>query len=265
MSTVSHLNPVPTRRTNRLLASLPAAEFSALAPEFREMTLERGMILRESGDPIQHVYFPHSGLISILAVLSSGEAIETATVGFEGAVGVTAALGSRLTFGRAMVQLPGTASRISSGRFQAIAAESSALRELMLRYNEVMLAQTQQAAACNILHDVEARLCRWLLHTHDRLDGDVVPLTQEFLAEMLGVRRTTVTIVARVLQSAGMIRYRRGHIHILNRAALEEGACECYGIVHQLMDDLLPNGPAGGGADSGAMTLRPFTRSRPAE
>ncbi len=233
---------IPSRRTNRLLAMLPAADFALLVPDLKDMPLERGTVLRESGDPLQHVYFPHGGMISILAVLPSGQAVETATVGHEGAVGATAALGSRLTFGRAIVQLPGTASRIASSRFQAAAAQSGALRELMLRYNEFMLAQTQQSAACNILHDVEARLCRWLLHSHDRLDGDIVPLTQEFLAEMLGVRRTTVTIVARVLQNAGMIRYRRGHIHILNRAALEEGSCECYHILRQLMDDFLPNG-----------------------
>ena len=234
--------PAPSRRTNRLLAMLPAADFALLAPDLKDVVLERGTVLRDSGDPLHHVYFPHSGMISILAVLPSGETVETTTVGYEGAVGATAALGSRQTFGRAIVQLPGTASRISSIRLYAAAAHSDVLRDLMLRYNEVMLAQTQQAAACNILHDVAARLCRWLLHTHDRMDGDIVPLTQEFLAEMLGVRRTTVTIVARVLQSAGMIRYRRGHIHVLNRSALEDGACECYGVVRQLMDEFLPNG-----------------------
>lgn len=231
--------PVQVKRTNRLLAALPAADFSLLAPDLKDMALDRGMVLRELGDPLQHVYFPHAGLISIVTVMPSGETVETATVGCEGAVGATAGLGSRLAFGRAIVQLPGTASRISSARFQAAAAQSSALRDLILRYNELLIAQTQQSAACNILHDVEARLCRWLLHSSDR-SGDMVPLTQEFLAEMLGVRRTTVTIVARILQSAGMIRYRRGHIQILNRGALEEGACECYEIIRQQMEEVLP-------------------------
>lgn len=224
---------------------LPAADFAFLAADLKDVPLERGMVLQESGDPLRHVHFLHSGMISILAALPSGTTVETATVGYEGAVGATAGLGSRLAFGRAVVQLPGIASRIASGRFQAAVAQSGTLRELMLRYNEVMLAQTQQSAACNILHGVETRLCRWLLHTHDRLDGDIVPLTQEFLAEMLGVRRTTVTIVARLLQNAGMIRYRRGHIHILDRGALEEASCECYGILRQLMDEFLPNATKG--------------------
>ncbi len=235
----------PARRTNRLLGMLPAAEFSLLSADLKEVALEHGAVLRESGDRLQHVYFPHSGMISILTVLPSGETVETATVGSEGAVGVTAGLGSRFSFGRAIVKLSGTASCIPSSRFLAAVAQGSALRELMLRYNEVMLAQTQQAAACNILHDVEARLCRWLLHTHDRIDNDIVPLTQEFLAEMLGVRRTTVTIMARMLQSAGMIRYRRGHIHILNRGALEDSACDCYRVIRRLTDEFLPNGARG--------------------
>src|SRR5206468_12087409 len=137
-------------------------------------------------------------------------------------------------------QLPGTASRLLASRFHAAAKESEAIRELAIRYNDLLIAQIQQSVACNALHTLEARLCRWLLQTHDCVDGDAIPLTQEFLGQMLGVRRTTVTIAARLLQSAGLIRYRRGLIHIVDRAALEEIACECYAVVRHHLDKVFP-------------------------
>src|SRR5262249_44586253 len=133
---------------------------------------------------------------------------------------------------RAIVQLPGTAAWTSASQFHMAAAQSPALRDLIARHNDVLLAQVQQSVACNALHGLEARLCRWLLQTHDCIDGNVIPLTQEFL----GVRRTTVTIAARLLQSAGLIRYRRGHIQILDRAALEDIACECYAVIKHNAD-----------------------------
>jgi CRP-like cAMP-binding protein len=139
--------------------------------------------------------------------------------------------------------LPGTAAWISASRFYAAASESRAIRDLVVRYNDLLLAQVQQSVACNALHALEARLCRWLLQTHDCIDGDAIPLTQEFLGQMLGVRRTTVTIAARLLQSAGLIRYRRGLIQILDRAALEEIACECYAAVRRNADQVFTPPP----------------------
>src|SRR5262249_50532204 len=142
--------------------------------------------------------------------------------------------------GRAVVQLPGTAAWLSAPHFHAAAVQSQAIRDLIVRYNDLLLAQVQQSVACNALHALEGRLCRWLLQTHDCTDGNVIPLTQEFLGQMLGVRRTTVTIAARLLQSAGLIRYRRGHIQILDRAALEKLSCECYAAIRGYADKTFP-------------------------
>jgi CRP-like cAMP-binding protein len=221
---------------NRFLATLPPHDFSLLAPHLRTIPLERGAMLHDVGEEIEHVYFPHSGMVSLVAVTQSGATVETATTGRAGVIGASAGLGARSTIARALVQLPGTAAWISASRFQAAAAQSQAVRDLIVRYNDVLLAQVQQSVACNALHGLEARLCRWLLQTHDCIDGNVIPLTQEFLGQMLGVRRTTVTIAARLLQSAGLIRYRRGHIQILDRAALENISCECYAVIRHNAD-----------------------------
>src|SRR5262249_17162805 len=148
-------------------------------------------------------------------------------------IGASAGLGARSTFARAIVQLPGTAGWLSASHFHAAASQSQAIRDLIARYNEVLFAQVQQSVACNTLHTLEARLSRWLLEAHDCVDGKAIPLTQEFLGQMLGVRRTTVTIAARLLQTAGLIRYRRGLIQILDRNALEGISCECYAVVRQ--------------------------------
>jgi len=229
-------------KSNRFLAALPRADLALLTPHLHPVSLERGTLLHDAGDEIEHVYFPHNGMISLVAVMQDGMTVETATVGRGGAVGTTAGLGSRCAFGRAVVQLPGWAERISCARFHAIAQQDEALRNLVVRYNDVLIMQIQQSVACNALHAMEARLCRWLLQTHDCIEGDTVPLTQEFLAQMLGVRRTTVTIAARLLQSAGMIRYRRGLVHIVDRAALEDAACECYALIRQQIDRIFPTG-----------------------
>jgi CRP-like cAMP-binding protein len=141
-----------------------------------------------------------------------------------------------LAVSRAIVQLPGTAAWISGAKFHAVADQSQAIRHFIVRFNDLLLAQVQQSVACNALHALEARLCRWLLQTHDCTDGEPMPLTQEFLGQMLGVRRTTVTNAARLLQNAGLIRYRRGHIQILDRAALEDISCECYAVIRQNAD-----------------------------
>ena len=207
-------------RINRFLEALPPHDFALLAPHLRTIMLERGVILRDVGQEIEHVYFPHAGMVSLVAVMQSGAAVETATIGRCGVIGANAGLGARCTFGRAIVQLPGTAAWLSSTQFHAAANQSQAIRDLIVRYNDLLLAQVQQSVACNALHALEARLCRWLLQAHDCVAGGMIPLTQEFLGQMLGVRRTTVTIAAKLLQSAGLIRYRRGHIQIVDRAAL---------------------------------------------
>jgi CRP-like cAMP-binding protein len=227
-------------KSNRFLAALPLRDFSLLAPHLRTITLERGVMLHDVGEEIEHVYFPHTGMVSLVAVMRSGATVETATVGRGGVIGASAGLGARSTFGRAIVQLPGSAAWLSAAHFHAVAQECHAMRDLVVRYNDLLLGQVQQSVACNALHALESRLCRWLLQTHDCVDGDAIPLTQEFLGQMLGVRRTTVTIAARLLQSAGLIRYRRGLIHIIDRAGLEEIACECYAVVRHNLDKVFP-------------------------
>jgi CRP-like cAMP-binding protein len=234
--TVPRARQLEDGRFNRFLAMLPPHDFALLAPQLRTITLERGVMLHDVGEEIEHDYFPHTGMVSLVAVMQNGATVETATIGRAGVIGASAGLGAYSTFARAMVQLPGTAAWLSAARFHAAASQSQAIRDLIVRYNDLLLAQIQQSVACNALHTLEAKLCRWLLQTHDCVDGHVIPLTQEFLGQMLGVRRTTVTIAARVLQSAGLIRYRRGHIQILDRKALEEIACECYAVVRQNAD-----------------------------
>jgi CRP-like cAMP-binding protein len=172
--------------------------------------------------------------------MQSGATVETATIGHAGVIGASAGLGAHSTFARAIVQLPGTAARLSAAQFHAAARQSQGIRDLIVRYNDLLLAQVQQSVACNALHALKARLCRWLLQTHDCIDGNVIPLTQEFLGQMLGVRRTTVTLAARLLQSAGLIRYRRGHIQLLDRPAIEDISCECYAVVRHNSDKVFP-------------------------
>ncbi|HKF11066.1 MAG TPA: Crp/Fnr family transcriptional regulator [Xanthobacteraceae bacterium] len=231
-------------RFNRFLSTLPPHEFSLLAPHLRTVTLERGVMLQDVGEEIEHVYFPHTGMVSLVAVMQSGATVETATIGRWGVIGASAGLGARWAVSRAIVQLPGTAAWISASHFQAAAAQGTAIRNLVVRYDDVLLAQIQQSVACNALHAMEARLCRWLLQTHDCIDGNAIPLTQEFLGQMLGVRRTTVTIAARLLQGAGLIRYRRGLIQILDRGAVEEIACECYAATRANAEKIFPSSPS---------------------
>jgi len=191
-------------------------------------SLQQGLVLVEPGDEFEQVYFPHNGMLSLLAVLRDGKAIETATVGREGVVGAMAGLGLYRSLVRVVVQMPTTLTKIPSSQFRKVAANSEVLRNLCIQYNEVLLSQARVTAACNALHLIEARFCRWLLQSADRAGGDTVNLTQEFLAEMLGVRRTSVTEVATKLQSAGLIAYSRGVIKILNRPAVAKLSCECY-------------------------------------
>jgi CRP-like cAMP-binding protein len=224
---------------NHFLASLPPAEFGVLKPYLSETGMERDALLHEQGDAVRHVYFPQSGMISLVVVMNNGEGAEASTIGREGAVGMLSALNGTRSAHRAVVQLPGVMARIPALQFQKAAREHSLIGEMVLHYTEMHVAQTQQIAACNVLHNIEPRLCRWLLQTRDRVDGEVLPLTQEFLSEMLGVRRTTVTWTAQALQEVGVIRYRRGRIEVLNPDELGKMACECYDTIRGHTDAAL--------------------------
>jgi CRP-like cAMP-binding protein len=226
--------------SNRLLTSLPSGDAALLKPHLKTIDLTQGTLLQEQGDQIAHIYFPLSGMVSLLAVMKPGNSVETATVGREGVVGAMSGFGPRHAFTRAIVQVDGKALRITTAIFQDAMKKSSMLRETVARYNEGLLAQVQQTAACNALHDLEQRLCRWLLQTQDRAGGDLITLTHESLSQMLAVRRTTVTLVARSLQDAGAIEYRRGKIRIVDRRKLEKRACECYKVVSQQIEKHLP-------------------------
>jgi len=229
-----------TGRRNLLLAGLPAKDLALLAPHLKDVVLEQGMVLQQEGERIDQVYFPHDGIISLLAVMQQGDAIEIATIGYEGVVGSFAGLGPRRSHTRAVVQVAGAASRIAASRFRKAAEDSEAVCKIVVRYGERLLIQVQQTAACNALHDVEARLSRWLLQARDRLESNTIALTHEFLSQMLGVRRTTVTVVAHMLQQAGLIRYHRGKIEIVDRPGLEARACECYEAIRRQIDQVAP-------------------------
>ena len=225
---------------NRLLASLPAEDFAFVAPHLVTVELERGRLLYDPGDRIDTAYFPQDGVISLMVLMENGTAIEGATIGREGALGLSAAIRPRQSLARAIVQTPVRASRISAAQLHEAWQKSAKLRELVERHSEALFGHTLQSVGCNALHSVEARFCRWLLTCHDRITNDTVALTQEFLADMLGVQRTTVTAVARNLQEKGAIRYRRGVVDIIDRAALQALACECYSVIQRTYERLLP-------------------------
>jgi CRP-like cAMP-binding protein len=216
------------RWDNRLLASLPRDTLAFLERGLERVALAQGVVCFEPGDPIDRIYFPASGMISLLIVTGDGATVEATTIGREGAAGLQSALGPRRSFTRATIQISGLFSIIAAVRFEEAAKGCPILRDVVCRYTEMLWAEAQQLAACNAIHDGPSRLCRWLLQCADRIGGDEVPLTQQFLAEMLGVRRTTVTLLAQELQKRGIIKYRRGKIAILDRAALDAAACECY-------------------------------------
>jgi CRP-like cAMP-binding protein len=214
---------------NKLLAALPRTHFDRLAPHLIPEALVQGLVLIEAGEEFDQVYFPHSGMLSLLVVMRNEEkAIETATVGREGVVGAMTGLGHAKSSVRVVVQLPTTVSTITASKFREIAKKSDAVRDMCLHFNEVLLLQARVTAACNVLHPAEARFCRWLLQSADRAEGDTVGLKQEFLAEMLGLRRTSVSDVAGKIQALGVITYSRGRIKIVDRPALERLSCECY-------------------------------------
>ena len=218
----------PGPLSNKLLAALPRNDFQHLLSHLASVVLAQGDVLYEAGAEVDEVYFPLSGMISLLVVMQDGKAIETATVGREGAVGAMSGLGLHTSKVRAVAQLPMVGSKISATALRRLAASSKPIADLCIRYNEVLLTQARVTAACNALHKVEARFCRWLLQTRDRAQSDTLALTQEFLSEMLGVRRTSVTEVAQKIQETGAISYSRGVIKIIDLDALKTMSCECY-------------------------------------
>jgi len=226
---------------NRLLGSLSVEDYGLLSPHLTTIDLERGRLLYDPGDRIDTVYFPEDGVISLMTLMESGAAIESATIGREGALGLMAAVAPRQSLSRAIVQTPTRAARIGVAQLHDAWEKSPVLRDLVDRHNEALFGHAIQSVACNALHSVEARFCRWLLTCHDRITTDSVALTQEFLADMLGVQRTTVTAVARTLQDKGAIRYRRGVVEIVDRTILEQFTCECYGVIHNTYERLLPS------------------------
>ena len=224
---------------NALLESLSRATASQIEAHLHTVTLPVGEVLNEPGDEIEFALFPHTGMISLLAVMREGSAIETATVGREGAVGLMMGLGLHTTLTRATVQTPLSASRIGAPHFRRLVQGSDELRDLVVRYNEVLLMQVQTTAACNAVHTLEARLSRWILQTRDRIDEDAVPLTHELMSNMLGVRRSSVSEIAAKLQAADLISYSRGKIIIHDREALERNACECYQTIRESSASIL--------------------------
>jgi CRP-like cAMP-binding protein len=213
---------------NNLLASLPYAQLNVLSAYMIVEQLDQGAVLVEAGEETDNIYFPHHGMLSLLSVLKDGRAIETATVGRDGVVGAMAGLGLHISQVRIVVQLQAEVTRIPAIHFRKAAADSPVLRNLCIGYNEILLSQARINVACNAVHNIEARFCRWLLQTADTAGSNTINLTQQYLAEMLGVRRTSVTEVARKMQNAGAIHYARGEITILNRQILHRLSCECY-------------------------------------
>src|SRR5215212_4434624 len=222
---------------NRLLESLPASEQAWVASFFLDRTFEKGSVLQEAGQPVDQVYFPKSGLVTLLGVLPGGAQIDTAIVGSEGAIGAAVGIGMQKAFGRAVVQIPGRFAQISAVRFAEWASRSKAVRDMILRYNEELIAHIQHSVVCTAVHDSQARLCRWLLQAGDRVDNETLSLTQERLSGILGLQRTTITLICHKLQTEGILRVRRGRIDILNIAALRAKACECYDVMHSLTGD----------------------------
>jgi CRP-like cAMP-binding protein len=228
------------KNRNRLLASLKSEDLSLLGRHFREVQIKQGQFLEERGERMEAVHFPQTGMISLIVEMPEDSTIEVGMVGSEGAVGVTAGLGSRISSGSALVQVSGTSLCIPASRFRTAAAQSSHVRELIVRYTELQMGLIQQTAACNALHDVAARLSRWLLQTSDRINDDTIPFTREFLGKMLGVQRGTITVAAAKFEAAGLIHTHRGRIELLNKKGLKKQACSCYEIMHRHIDRLVP-------------------------
>lgn len=232
--------PTPhTPKQNHLLAALQATEFERLSPHLQLVPMPLGEVLYESGGRLQHVYFPTTSIVSLLYVMENGASAEIAVVGNEGILGISLFMGGETTPSRAVVQSAGYGYRLKAQLLKQEFNRTGPVMYLLLRYTQALITQMAQTAACNRHHSVEQQLCRWLLLSLDRLSTHELTMTQELIANMLGVRREGVTVAAGVLQRAGVIRYSRGHITVLDRSLLERMVCECYTVVKKEFDRLL--------------------------
>jgi CRP-like cAMP-binding protein len=231
---------VPSPDQNRLLDALPQAERERIFPYLRLVPLPLGAVLYESGDTQRYIYFPVDAIVSLLYVLKDGASAEIAVVGKDGAIGVSLFMGGATTTNRAIVQSAGSAYRLTRKRIEQEFARHGEMLHVLLRYTQALITQMAQTAVCNRHHSVDQQLCRWLLLSLDRLTGDKLIMTQELIANMLGVRREGVTEAAGKLQKAGVIEYRRGRITVLDRKNLESMSCECYDVVRRETDRLFP-------------------------
>jgi CRP-like cAMP-binding protein len=238
-------NPSPSAphspRQNALLASLPAADYARLLPELELAQLELGVALYESGGLEKHAYFPTNSIVSLLYVMENGASAEIAVVGNEGVVGIALFMGGESTPSRAVVQSAGHGYRLRASALKSVFAQGGELQHVLLRYTQALITQMAQTAVCNRHHSVEQQLCRWLLLSLDRLPSNELTMTQELIANMLGVRREGVTEAAGKLQSEGLIHYSRGRITVLDRPKVEARVCECYAVVKREYDRLLPH------------------------
>ncbi len=234
------LTSVAPRReiAKRILACLPHEEFECILPDLKSVRLKFRTSLHEPGDKMPYVYFPNTGVISMLTVLENGDAVELATVGNEGMTDISVFLGLEESSARLIVQVPGTAMRMESDLFCEHVERIPILRTLLGYYAMSLFALVAQSAACNRMHPIVERCARWLLMTHDRVDETVFPMTHDFLAEMLGVRRPSVSVAAEALKASGLITYHRGKVTILDRPGLEAASCECYRLIRERFDRL---------------------------
>lgn len=234
------MSPVSDPKQNQLLAALPNAEWARWATSLEPVDMPLGKVLYESGSRLTHVYFPTTSIVSLLYVMEDGASAEIAVVGYEGIVGISLFMGGESTPSRALVQSAGEAFRLRANLMLDEFNRAGPVLHLLLRYTQALITQMSQTAVCNRHHSVDQQLCRWLLLSLDRLDSNELAMTQELIANMLGVRREGVTEAACRLQQAGLIEYRRGHITVLDREGLEKRTCECYAVVKNEYGRLLP-------------------------
>jgi len=229
-----------TPKQNHLLDALPAADYARLLPDLELIPMPLGWALYESGDQLGYLYFPTTSIVSLLYVMESGASAEIAITGNEGLVGISLFMGGETTPSRAVVQSAGNGYRLKASILKREFALGGTLQHLALRYTQALITQMAQTAVCNRHHALDQQLCRWLLLSLDRLPGNELRMTQELIANMLGVRREGVTEAAGNLQADGLIQYNRGHIKVLDRAKLEKRVCECYAVVKKEIERLLP-------------------------
>ncbi|MFN6463018.1 MAG: Crp/Fnr family transcriptional regulator [Nostoc sp. DedVER02] len=228
-------------QVNKLLAALPTSDYERLVPHLKLVSLPTRQVIYEPGEPIKQVYFPQNAVISIVTCMKDGSTVEVGIVSNEGMVGIPVILGGNTTTTKAFVQIAGTGMQMDADVLRTEFNQGGAIQKLLLRYVRAVYTELTQSCACNRLHSLEERLARWLLTVSDRLESEEFLLTQEFIAQMLGVRRSGVTVAASALSRAGMISYQRGQINILNREDLEATSCECYRVIQNEFSRLLGN------------------------